>query len=66
MTENGATQVDRYHQALARQNQGQYPEAIAQYEEILIQYPQYAPAIYQLGVIMGNLGLSIILLAMQS
>ncbi|MBN3907681.1 MAG: tetratricopeptide repeat protein [Nostoc sp. NMS1] len=31
-------------------------EAIALYEQIIAQYPQYAPAWYQLGVIIDNQG----------
>ncbi|MEH2179006.1 TIGR03032 family protein [Nostoc sp.] len=45
-----------YQQALALQKQLQLTEAIAQYEQIIAQYPQYAPAWYQLGVIMDNQG----------
>ncbi|WP_445635254.1 protein O-GlcNAc transferase [Nostoc sp. DSM 114161] len=45
-----------YQQAFALQKQLKFTEAIAQYEEIIAQYPQYAPAWYQLGVIMCNQG----------
>lgn len=45
-----------YQQALALQKQLQFTEAIAQYEQLITQYPRYAPAWYQLGVIMGNQG----------
>ncbi|MFN6560951.1 MAG: TIGR03032 family protein [Nostoc sp. ChiSLP01] len=50
------TVEELYQQALALQKQLQFTEAIAQYEEIIAQYPQYAPAWYQLGVIMCNQG----------
>ncbi|MEH2123761.1 tetratricopeptide repeat protein [Nostoc sp.] len=45
-----------YEQALALQTQLRFTEAIALYEQIISQYPQYAPAWYQLGVIMSNQG----------
>ncbi|MEH1941448.1 MAG: TIGR03032 family protein [Nostoc sp.] len=45
-----------YEQALALQTQLRFTEAIALYEQIISQYPQYAPAWYQLGVIMDNQG----------
>ncbi|AFZ26553.1 TIGR03032 family protein [Cylindrospermum stagnale PCC 7417] len=45
-----------YQQGLAWQNSGQYHDAIAQYQQLITQYPEYAPAWYQLGVIVDNLG----------
>jgi predicted O-linked N-acetylglucosamine transferase (SPINDLY family) len=51
-----ATLDHDYQQALNQQNQGQYAEAIAAYETILKQNPEYAPAWYQLGVIFANTG----------
>ncbi|MBN3957411.1 TIGR03032 family protein [Nostoc sp. NMS8] len=45
-----------YEQALALQTQLRFTEAIALYEQIIRQYPQYALAWYQLGVIMDNQG----------
>jgi predicted O-linked N-acetylglucosamine transferase (SPINDLY family) len=51
-----ATLDHNYQQALNQQNQGQYAEAIAAYETILKQNPEYAPAWYQLGVILANTG----------
>ena len=43
-----------YQQAFTLQKQGQFQEAIAQYEQLITQDPQYAPAWYQLGVIVDN------------
>ncbi|MBW4646455.1 MAG: TIGR03032 family protein [Goleter apudmare HA4340-LM2] len=45
-----------YQQALALQKQGEFSEAIAQYEQLITQYPGYAPAWYQLGVIISHQG----------
>ncbi|MBD2448885.1 TIGR03032 family protein [Nostoc sp. FACHB-152] len=40
-----------YEEAFALQKQGQIKEAIAEYEKLLSQYPDYASAWYQLGII---------------
>ncbi|QLE54208.1 TIGR03032 family protein [Nostoc sp. TCL26-01] len=43
-----------YQQALDLQQQGKLALAISQYEQIITVYPEYAPAWYQIGVILGN------------
>lgn len=54
-TNNSQPTIDvLYKLALDLQQQGKFAAAIHQYEQIVTVYPEYAPAWYQIGVILGN------------